>query len=254
MTRYIVAIILVLSVLSGACTARRNQVVRKNRIPEKDLVPILTEMYTGDGLLSLPEISYRFADKDSVSTYIDILEKYGYTKEIMDRTMRYYFIKKPNKLVKIYDRVLGTLSAMESRIDREIPIFEKQVLNLWKGQSAIYFPDNNYNDTSAINIPLNYLMTYYLKFTLTIYPDDQTPDPRPGIYYTFPDSSAGNIHYLTSFPYLKDGRPHNYNFQLRLNKPVPVILKGWFINTENLNPGARKHYTIENIIFSRGQI
>lgn len=254
MTRYILSFIIMLTVLVGACTGRKNQVERKNRIPEKDLVPILTEMYISDGLLSLPEISYRFSDRDSVSTYIDIFKKYGYTKEIMDRTMRYYFIKKPNKLVKIYDRVLGTLSAMESRIDREIPVFEKQVLNLWKGKTEIYFPDNHINDTAAINIPLNYLRNYYFKFTLTIFPDDQTPDPRPGIYYTFPDSSAGNIHYITSFPYLKDGLPHDYSFHLTLDKPVPVILKGWFIDTENQNPDTRNHYTVENIIFSRGQI
>ena len=143
---------------------------------------------------------------------------------------------------------------MESRIDREIPVFEKQVLNLWKGKTEIYFPDNHINDTAAINIPLNYLRNYYFKFTLTIFPDDQTPDPRPGIYYTFPDSSAGNIHYITSFPYLKDGLPHDYSFHLTLDKPVPVILKGWFIDTENQNPDTRNHYTVENIIFSRGQI
>jgi hypothetical protein len=253
MTRYILPVLIMLLLIAGSCAGRKSRVDRKNRIPDQDLVPILTEMYLSDGLLALPEISYHYSDQDTISTYMDILQRYGYTKEMMDRTMRYYFIKKPKKLIKLYDMVLGALSEMESRVDKEIPVFEKESLNVWKEKPGYYFFDRSRPDTSSMNIRINYLRNYSFKFTVTIYPDDQTVNPHPGIYYTYTDSTLEDRHYLTSFPYLKDGRPHTYNIRFILDKPLPGILKGWFIDHGNQDPDAVKHYSVEDIILTPGQ-
>ncbi len=190
MTRHTLLILIAVCVLAGACSGRKNKAVRKNTIPDKDLVSILTEIHITDGLLSLPEINYLYANRDSVSAYIDIIQKYGYTKEMMDRTMRYYFIKKPKKLIKIYDRVLGTLSEMESRIDKEIPSFRNKEFNFWPGKTSYDFPDRSQTDSTWFDFPLRYAGVYYLRFSLTVYPDDETSNPRAGIFYCYPDSVA----------------------------------------------------------------
>ena len=40
--------------------------------------------------------------------------------------MKYYFIKNPKKLIKIYDQVLGILSEMESLVEKEAVMAEAQ--------------------------------------------------------------------------------------------------------------------------------
>ena len=99
-----------------SCNFRNNQ----NRIPEKDVVKILTELYVADGLLTFPSIRNYFSSKDSTSNYIDIIRKNGYTKERMDKTLKYYYDKKPKKLENIYDQVLSKLSEKQILIEKEI--------------------------------------------------------------------------------------------------------------------------------------
>ena len=67
----------------------------------------MTDIHLADGLLILPKIKTMYSSLDSITAYTQIIEKHGYTKEIMDKTMKYYFIKDPKKLNKIYDQVLG---------------------------------------------------------------------------------------------------------------------------------------------------
>ncbi len=255
MRRYILQILIAILVLTGSCAGRKNKVVHKDAIPDRDLVSILTEIHIADGLLSLPDVNYRYSDRDTLSAYIDIIEKHGYTKEMMDRTMRYYFIKKPKKLIKIYDMVLGALSEMESRIDKEMPSFRDNALNLWQGKQFYNFPDRN-NDSAWIDFPLSYPGAYNLKFTLTIYPDDEISVPKAGIFLFYPDTvKKGERAYLSKFPFLKDGMPHKYNFAVTVKKSVPPVrLMGWFVDQENQAPWREKHLRIDSVILSRSLI
>lgn len=255
MMRYPLLILIIVAGLAGSCSGRKNNAAHRGIIPDKDLIPILTEIHIGDGLLTLPEINYLFSGRDTLSSYIDIIEKRGYTKEEMDRTMRYYFIKKPKKLIKIYDKVLGTLSEMESRLEKEIPSYRNNEINFWRGKPSYYFPDGSGGDTAWFDFRLPYPGTYSLKFTLTIYPDDQTSDPRAGIFYSYPDSAAeGKRNYISRIPFLKDGLPHSYNFLMVVKKTVPVRLMGWFIDRENQAPFRQSHIRIDEIMLYRSSI
>ena len=62
----------------------------------------------------MPGLNRRFAFRDSVANYIDILDRYGYTKQQLDNTMKYYFIKKPKQLQEIYDQALIRLVEQEN--------------------------------------------------------------------------------------------------------------------------------------------
>ena len=251
----IILVIFAFSVVAASCSGRRNKAEHKDIIPEKDLTSILTEVHIADGLLSIPEIKYKFTKGDTLESYIDIFKKYGYTKMQMDRTMRYYFIKKPKKLVKIYDRVLGRLSEMESRVDKELLVFSAGQMNLWPGKSFYSLPDPESKDTALVNFSSGFYGTLYLRFTLTIFPDDQSVDPVMGLYFLKRDS-AGNENRISFSPvrFIKDGHPHNYRFTLVQNLKGTVSLKGWFIDQERTNPYREYHQRVENIILTRNVI
>lgn len=254
MTRYILPFIITISLLAS-CSGRKSKAVHRDTIPEPELVTILAELYMADGLLSLPNINYLYSDRDSLSTYFNVIEKHGYSKEIMDRTMRFYFMKRPKKLIKIYDKVLGRLSEMESRVDRELPYPGAFEGNLWQGKTSYYFPDRTGSDTAWFETPLRYPGTFYLRFTLTIYPDDETTGPRAGIFFNTNDTTGNEKRtYVSTFPYLKDGRPHTYDVMIPLGGTVPVTLSGWFIDLENQSLFREYHYRVDNIILSRTMI
>jgi hypothetical protein len=252
MNRYFVTILIISLFLGFSCTSRKNIAEHKDLIPEKDLTSILTESYLADGILVLPAVKYKFIKGDTLSTYIDIIESYGYTKAEMDRTMRYYFVRKPKKLIKIYDKVLGQLSEEESRIDQKLPEFNLSEINLWPGKSFYSIPDINGEDTAWIDFDFIHAGKMYLKFTVTIYPDDQSPEPSLGMYISSADSTGNEIWIpLAETRFLKDGHPHTYNITLYLPPKQPARLRGWFIDNEGASPDVEKHHRVENIILSR---
>jgi len=102
------------------------------------------------------------------------------------------------------------------------------------------------------DFPFNFIGTYNLKFTLTIYPDDQSVNPHTDIYFTHSDSTGNEKRiYFPEIPYLKDGRPHNYSVLLKQDLPVPLRLRGWFVDQENQAPFVERHVLVENISLLR---
>jgi hypothetical protein len=252
MIRYLLTALLALLIVAGSCSSRKNKAEHKDIIPEKDLISILTDAYLADGLLSIPGIKYKFSQGDTLTSYIEIIENYGYTKPQMDRTMRYYFIKKPKKLIKIYDKVLGGLSETESIVDKEYSKEINEGQNFWPGKSFYSYPDPTSEDSAGFDFPVSYAQSYRLKFTLTIYPDDQSVNPSLDLYFSHSDT-AGNEKRsnISTLPYIKDGQPHTYNILSIQKLSPPVRLKGWFINQEETAPYSEKHFRVDNIILSR---
>jgi hypothetical protein len=253
MRRYILPVLIAFSVLAFSCSGRKNKAEHKDIIPEKDLISILTDVHMADGLLTLPRINYLFSSGDTLSSYIDIIEKYGYTKDQMDRTMRFYFIKRPKKLVKIYDKVLGGISELESRVSSELPAFYgNREVNVWPGKSFYSIPDPRGRDTAWFDFPVDFVGIYNLKFTLTIYLDDQSVDPHNGVYFLHSDSTGNEKRiYFPEVHYLKDGKPHNYSILLKQDLSTPLRLRGWFVDQENQAPFIERHITVDNIALSR---
>ena len=80
----------------------------------------------------------------------------------MDKTMKYYFIKNPKKLIKIYDKVLGILSEMESRVQKDIQKSKPVPDNLWPGHESYSFPDPSGADSAFFDISLTKPGSYTL--------------------------------------------------------------------------------------------
>lgn len=225
-----------------SCTGRKEKAAREGIIPENDFVNLLTDIHIADGLMIIPKIRDLYQHRDSIDNYIDVITTYGYTKEQLDKTIRYYFIKKPRKLVKIYDEVLARLSEMESLYANET-ITET---NYWEGDTAYFMPGGS--DTLLFDHQFKSFGYYTLNFTLILYPDDGSVNPHFVGYFCHPDSiENGRREYYPSFSFMKDGRPHNYSFFRKPSSLSYTHLRGWFVYPENNVPSANRHLMISNI-------
>ena len=255
MNRYILPVLIACLLSAASCTGRKSKSGHTGIIPVKDLTSILAEVYLADGLLTIPEIRYKFTEGDSLDTYIDIIERHGYTKQAMDNTMRYYFVRKPKNLLKIYDKVLGQLSEMESIVDKDMQIFGVRQMNIWPGEDYYSFFGTHNKDTAWIDYSSNFYGTLSLKFTLAIYPDDQSAAPALGLWFSQTDS-AGNETKIAfpRLPFIKDGQPREYSIPLVQTIPGTVSIRGWFIDMQNSSPFRYHHYWVGNIVLTRTRI
>lgn len=248
MIRFTLLIIIMFSLTAGSCSSRKNKLDHNDLIPEKELVSILTDIHIANGLLSLPNIRHWFPSLDSLTTYNNIFEKHGYSKETMDKTIKYYFIKNPKRLIIICDQVLGKLSEMESLLEREVILAEGHIKNLWTGKEFYCFPDPAGNDSTRFDITLNSPGIYTLTFSATLFPDDQSVNPRITVYSCHPDSiETGKRDYVKTMKYIKDGQPHTYTFIFRVSEKRTLHLRGWLYDFDNNPDELGKHVRIENI-------
>jgi hypothetical protein len=246
--RVAVCTMILISLLAGSCSRRKHKLDRSGLIPDKELVSILTDVYIADGLISIPKVHNWFSSLDSLSSYLSIIEKHGYSKEIMDKTLKYYFIRNPKKLIKIYDQVLGILSEMESRFEREAAIFDSHFNNMWAGKEYYSIPDLKGTDSAGFDLSLVNPGFYTLTFNATLFPDDQSVNPRLMIYSCHSDSiETGRRQYIRTMEYIKDGQPHQYTIIYQLPGNTKVRLRGWLYNFENNPFILERHAIFENI-------
>jgi hypothetical protein len=243
---------LFLFLLAVSCHNKvKTEAEHRNIIPEKEFISILTDFYLADGLFSLPEIRLRFSSRDSVLNYIDIIESHGYTYDAMNSTIKYYFIRKPKKLIKIYDNVLGKLSEMDSRYEKESVNAELASKNHWKEKPEYAFPDTSLSSGTDFSLSLYTLNTFTLEFTVTVFPDDQTINPCFSAWYCNADSSeTGRRSWLPAIKYIKDGQPHTYSITEDTNFKGSLVLKGLLLDSENNPPACSIHATISKITFT----
>ena len=248
-------IVIMISLLTGSCSSRKYNLDKKNLIPEKELVSLLTDLNIADGLFIIPDINYWFSASDSINTYNKVIEQHGYTKEILEKTMKYYFFSNPKKLNRIYDEVLGKLSEMETLIDKENIIESERISNLWPAKSYYAFPDHQGNDSSMFDITLSRPGSYVLKFSTTLFPDDQSVNPRPTICLSSPDSiDIGKKSYVKTVEYIKDGQPHNYRFTILVPEKKIIHVRGWLFDFDNSPFGFDRHILIDNISLTFGSM
>ena len=248
MIRFTIIILILYSFITGSCSSRKNKLDQSNLIPEKELVSVLTDLYLTDGLLNLPKIHSKFINIDSTSSYIHVIEKHGYSKKTMDKTMKYYFTRNPRKLIKIYDEVLGILSAMESIVEKESALAEVHRENLWPAREYYTFPDPAATDSARFNITLNKTGIYTFAFSATLFPDDQSVNPRITAYSCHADSiETGKRKYIETIKYIKDGQLHNYSFIIKVPDKTILRLRGCFYDFDNHPDEWKKHVRFSNI-------
>lgn len=230
-----------------------NRGVKKDKIiPVSDLVDLLTEMYIADGLLSVPPIRAIYSHKDSTSNYVDIIKRHGYTKARMDKTIRYYFEKRPEKLENIYDQVLTRLSERQALLEKEEPSSTDMLANLWNGKTQIEVPESGILDSAWFTIPVNDTGSYTLEFTAQIYADDQSLNPRTTVFFWRKDSTRDGFRIFWPVVALsRGGVRHNYSLTGKLTDTTITHINGLLLDCDPQKGRWVKHARIENIILRK---
>ena len=244
---FVTLVTLFFAVLS--CTSRKSEIDRSDIISPDKLTDIITDLYLTDGLMTLPIVHHMYKAPDSIAAYSDVIESHGYTKDVFDKTMRLYFIKKPKQLVRIYDLVLARLSEMESIYEQESVKFQSRMSNLWPEKEYYSFPDPEGFDSTGFDIRLPYPNTYVIHFTLTLFPDDQSVNPRMTAYICHPDSiETGTRKYVKTLNYIKDGQPRKYMYQVSSHSDRSRMhLRGRLFDFDNNPDFSENHLIVEKI-------
>ena len=240
-------ILIVILLLNGSCTSREARTDSKGLIPEKVFISLITDLYIADGLLTLPKYHTMYSSLDSMVAYYPILEKYGYKKVNMDKTLRYYYIKNPKKLISIYDQVLAILSERESRADKEGILEEERKNNLWTGKDYYSLPMKTGSDSIAFNVPINIPGIYTLSFNATLFPDDQSMNTHQAVFTTTDSTGTLNRQFIKTLNFLKDGQRHDYLLLIKISGKTPAYIKGLLYDYDNSIDKIEKHFYIENI-------
>lgn len=222
----------------------------KGLIPEKTFARILYEVHLADGLMSVQTIHDKYYARDSVANYTDIAESHGYTKEALDKTLKYYFTEKPKKFIRIYDQAIGRLTEMETLLEEELGEAPAPEGGLWKGAQMYYLTGSM--DTTRLYFDHVFYIAgdYTLQFTLTLYPDDQTKNPCFTAFTCRADSLAtGKRNFLWGIKYIKDAQPHTYSYLIRIPGNLPMLIKGRLLDFENNPAEISRHAKVENISF-----
>lgn len=246
-----ISIISVLILLvTGSCLQREEKTKYKGLIPEKDFISILNDLHLTNGLFGLPDIRTQYVIRDSSQLYVDIIKSYGYTTGAMDTTIQYYYIKKPKKLIMIYDEMLGRFSEMQMRTEKEYMASPDYVADQWEGEHWYLLPDAGGVEKPGFELTMKNAGDYALKFSVTIYPDDQSDHPCFTAWISNADSAeTGARTYLPSIRYIKDGRPHSYTVAGSHTGRTGIILKGFLYDSGSNPDSGEKNAAIENITF-----
>jgi hypothetical protein len=230
--------LLLLPVIFWYCSGRDSISGKVRLIPEKELVSVMTDLYLADGLLAYPLLRNQFNAKDSIENYIDIIEKHGFTKKQMDKTMKYYFNQDPKKLQKIYDQVLARLSAMQSALETETVPPELQGINLWNQKKKLSVPEAGAHDLLYFSIPVKDTGLYEISFTAIIYKDDKSLYPRTTTFFWHAsETQEGVRNFWDNIDLIRDGTRHSYSVSRVFDDTTFTHICGWLFQCD-VPPGS----------------
>jgi hypothetical protein len=247
-----VAMTVIIAVALASCTSRRLKGDKKDLIPPHVMVTLLTDIYLADGLLNVPEVLMQHQMKDTSAIYMEILQKYGYTKPNLDKSLNYYFINKPKRLQHIYDQVLARLTEIESEVKAEAEQIVEINQNLWPGLLSYSLPETGTTDPVYFEYEVADTGTYTLTLSVIVFPDDQSDNPRITLWYWKADTSANGVSVnWEEKQLLKDGMMNYYTLSSRVPDSTFTHLRGWLMNHDQKPGRWEKHARIENISLRR---
>jgi hypothetical protein len=98
------------------------------------------------------------------------------------------------------------------------------------------------------NIEMRQPGNYYLKYSVTLSPDDQTLNPRTSAYSVHADSVLTGKHkYIPTLEYLKDGHSHTYQLVINVGVLNPQVIHGSLYSFDNNPDEWGKHAIIDSV-------
>jgi len=247
--RWIAPFLLLALAVTGCRPDTATKPGREMLIPDDDLVAVLTDTYLAGGILEVPGVRAEWGERDSIRNYIDVIESHGYSHQQMEATMQYYFIAKPKKLAKIYDRVTGNLLELEVLVQSQddAPPGDNSE-NLWMGKYTYSLPEDFTKDPIWFDIPVDMPGTYVLKADIQIFSDDRSLDPRVTVFFSSLDSLGAEVRdYWDEVKLTKDGKVNSVEIRKKLESGKMVHIKGWLLNHTSQQGVWEKHSRIRNV-------
>ena len=248
-----VSVAAVMLILAGSisCSGRKTKPEKKDIISQPDMVTLLTDIYLADGLLSLSDIQMKHSSKDSVITYMEVLDNHGYTKEEVDKSLQYYFIYRPKRLQNIYNQVLNQLNELQSEVQARTEILPA-VVNLWPGRNTYSLPQDGIADMIDFEYFLTDTGLYTLSLGAVVFDDDQSLNPRITVWFWKPDSTeTGTISYWEEKPLPNDGILRQYKISATVPDTSFVSIRGRLLNHDPKPGRWEKHSRIDNPMLTR---
>lgn len=242
-----------LIMVSVSCNHDSKRIRKRDLIPEKELVPLMTDLYIGDGLLQYQPVRSKFSTKDTITNYIDIIKKHGYSKEKMDKTLLYYFVNDPKKLQKIYDQVLARLSEIQSRLETDKPVTASN--NLWSQKTSFLLPDEGTNNAIYFDIPISDTGYYSLSLSAVLFKNDMSINPRITVFFRKTDSAGNQVKKLWNrTDLIRDDLSHIYAISGRISDTSYKHISGFLLDCDLQNGPWEKHAKITNIRLTKGPL
>jgi len=180
-------------------------------IPKNDFILILTDVYLSKAYFSSEGI-YNARWQDTIPYNHHIVERHGYKWAQFDSTVSWY-CSRPKKYQEIYETVMANLNELDKMISEELdPPSE-----LWSGKKAFYYPADGDQDSLAISILLKGVGSYVVSAKIRVYPQDESIEPRIGLYLWRSDTTSTGVRDSLWFRRLpKDGIMYEYRMEKTL--------------------------------------
>jgi hypothetical protein len=225
-------------ILLGSCG-------RRNLIPEKDFVSILTGMYLSKSYFS-DEGIHNARWNDTVPYNKHIVEQHGYEWAQFDSTVSWYCTR-PKEYLSVYEKVMAQLNELEQAVSEELDPPEE----LWKGKLDRRLPMDGVNDTVPVNILLKGIGSYIISAQIKIYPQDESVNPHIELYLWRNDTTALGVYdTLWIKPLKKDGLMYHYRLERTLfpGNEFTHIKGNWLQHDRNsMDTAMMKHAEIKDI-------
>lgn len=215
-------------------------------IPERKMVPMLVDIHIADELGSERYSLGIEENLDSATLYGWIFKKYGVTRGDFDTSMAYY-IEHPDILNDIYNKVIGNLSKMETRLARA----ETEEANskiLFEDRSVHRLPQDGATDKIPFDVALNGKGEYKLSARIMIRRIDQSFNPHITAYFWYKDSTAEGVRdYFRQVNLKKTDNLVYYSVSKKLTNLKFTNLKGYILDSDNTDTAFVKHASVMDI-------
>ncbi len=221
---------------------------KKYLIPEKKLVPIIVDMHIADGIAFQYLPGIKKLKLDSTAVYGWVLDKHGVTKIQFDSTIAYY-ARHPERLERIYDKVIVNLSKLESELkEAEKDEQLKRRITIWEDSSNYMLPDDGRTNRINFSVPVSGLGEYTITAQIKAFRDDESLAPRINAFFWYDDGTEeGYRDNFKSAPIKKNEEINTYTISKQLRQKKVTHIKGYIYNHSNQDTMFLKHAFISGI-------
>jgi hypothetical protein len=233
-----------LTIIIFSCSGTK----KKYLIPEKTMVPLLVDMHIADAI----GLDYTLGQKqlkiDSAALYGWIFEKHGVTKMQFDSSISYY-ARHPDRLNKIYEKVISSLSKLESEIkEAEEEVAIRRKITVWEDKNDYMLPNDGRTNRISFSVPVSDPGEYTVTAQIKVFRDDESLAPRINAFFWYDDQTEeGYRDYFKSAPIKKNEILNTYTITKQLRNENVTHIKGYIYNHSNQDTMFVKHAYVTGI-------